>query len=43
MVYGKAYQPQAVELQGRVEAETIQISTKVPSRIEEFYVTEGQA
>ena len=45
IAYGlwKAYQPQAVELQGRVEAETINISTKVPSRIEEFYVTEGQA
>ncbi|MEO3356002.1 HlyD family secretion protein [Acinetobacter haemolyticus] len=45
IAYGlwKAYQPQAVELQGRVEAETIHISTKVPSRIEEFYVTEGQA
>ncbi|QER39022.1 biotin/lipoyl-binding protein [Acinetobacter suaedae] len=44
IAYGlwKAYQPQAVELQGRVEAETIHISTKVPSRIEEFYVTEGQ-
>ncbi|MCH7336060.1 efflux RND transporter periplasmic adaptor subunit [Acinetobacter sp. NIPH 2699] len=38
----KAYQPQAVELQGRVEAETVHISTKVPSRIEEFYVSEGQ-
>ncbi|WP_019384011.1 HlyD family secretion protein [Acinetobacter venetianus] len=39
----KAYQPQAIELQGRVEAETVHISTKVPSRIEEFYVTEGQS
>ena len=38
----KAYQPQTIELQGRVEAETIHISTKVPSRIEEFYVSEGQ-
>ena len=38
----KAYQPQTIELQGRVEAETIHISTKVPSRIEEFYVFEGQ-
>src|SRR5690606_19183335 len=28
----KSYQPQQVELQGRVEAETIHISTKVPSR-----------
>ena len=37
------FHKQAVELQGRVEAETINISTKVPSRIEEFYVTEGQA
>ncbi|MHA3982625.1 HlyD family secretion protein [Acinetobacter venetianus] len=39
----KAYQPQTIELQGRVEAETVHISTKVPSRIEEFYVTEGQS
>lgn len=39
----KAYQPQSIELQGRVEAETVHISTKVPSRIEEFYVTEGQS
>ncbi len=29
----KSYQPKQVELQGRVEAETIHISTKVPSRI----------
>lgn len=38
----KAYQPQAIELQGRVESETVHISTKVPSRIEELYVSEGQ-
>ncbi|ENU31545.1 hypothetical protein F991_00690 [Acinetobacter sp. CIP-A165] len=38
----KAYQPKTIELQGRVEAETVHISTKVPSRIEEFYVSEGQ-
>lgn len=38
----KAYQPKSIELQGRVEAETVHISTKVPSRIEEFYVTDGQ-
>src|SRR5690606_23997446 len=37
----KSYQPQQVELQGRVEAETIHISTKVPSRIEEVYVHDG--
>lgn len=44
IAYGlwKAYQPQTIELQGRVEAETVHISTKVPSRIEEFYVTDGQ-
>ena len=29
----KAYQPKTVEIQGRVEAETIHVSTKVPSRI----------
>lgn len=33
----KSYQPKEVELQGRVEAETIHVSTKVPSRIEEMY------
>lgn len=38
----KSYQPKMIEIQGRVEAETIQISTKVPSRIEEIYVHEGQ-
>lgn len=38
----KSYQPKQVELQGRVEAETIHISTKVPSRIEEIYVQDGE-
>lgn len=38
----KSYQPKEIELQGRVEAETIHIATKVPSRIEEIYVREGQ-
>ena len=38
----KSYQPQEIELQGRVEAETIHVSAKVPSRIEELYVQEGQ-
>lgn len=38
----KSYQPKEVELQGRVEAETIHVSTKVPSRIEEVYVHDGQ-
>ena len=44
IAYGlwQAYQPKMVELQGRVESETVYISTKVPSRIKEFYVTEGQ-
>ncbi|UTO20494.1 efflux RND transporter periplasmic adaptor subunit [Acinetobacter sp. Z1] len=44
IAYGlwKAYSPKTIELQGRVEAETVHISTKVPSRIEEFYVTDGQ-
>ena len=28
----KSYQPSVIELQGRVEAETIHISTKVPTR-----------
>ncbi|HAV5575664.1 HlyD family secretion protein [Acinetobacter baumannii] len=38
----KSYQPKPIELQGRVEAETVHVSTKVPSRIEEIYVQEGQ-
>jgi len=38
----KSYQPKEVELQGRVEAETIYVSTKVPSRIEEIYIHDGQ-
>jgi HlyD family secretion protein len=38
----KSYQPKTVELQGRVEAETVHISTKIPSRIEELYVHDGQ-
>ena len=38
----KAYQPKQIEVQGRVEAETLHVSTKVPSRIEEIYVQEGQ-
>ncbi|MCY6412170.1 efflux RND transporter periplasmic adaptor subunit [Acinetobacter sp. VNH17] len=44
IAYGlwKAYLPKTIELQGRVESETVHISTKVPSRIEEFYVSEGQ-
>lgn len=45
ILYGlwKAYQPRKVALQGRVEAETIYVSTKVPSRVDEVYVQEGQA
>ncbi len=44
IAYGlwKAYQPKQVQVQGRVEAETLHISTKVPSRIEQVYVSEGQ-
>ena len=38
----KSYQPKEIELQGRVEADTIHVSTKVPSRIEEIYVHDGQ-
>lgn len=38
----KSYQPAPLELQGRVEAEIVQVATKVPSRIEEIYVEEGQ-
>jgi HlyD family secretion protein len=38
----KSYQPKMVEIQGRVEAETLHISTKIPSRIEELYVHDGE-
>lgn len=38
----KSYQPKTVELQGRVEAETVHVSTKIPGRIEELYVHDGQ-
>lgn len=38
----KSYQPKEIELQGRVEADTIHVSTKIPSRIEEIYVHDGQ-
>jgi HlyD family secretion protein len=38
----KSYQPKMVDIQGRVEADSLYVSTKVPSRIEEIYVTEGQ-
>jgi HlyD family secretion protein len=38
----QSYQPKMVEIQGRVEAETLHISTKIPSRIEEIYVHDGQ-
>ena len=38
----KSYQPKEIELQGRVEADTNHVSTKVPSRIEEIYVHDGQ-
>jgi len=38
----KSYQPKEVELQGRVEAETVHVSSKVPSRIEEIYIHDGQ-
>lgn len=37
----KSYQPSEIELQGRVEAETIQVATKLPSRIDEILVQEG--
>ena len=38
----KSYQPKQIELQGRVEAETIHVSSKVPSRIEEIYIHDGE-
>ncbi|MEG0342767.1 HlyD family secretion protein [Acinetobacter sp. TY2] len=39
----KSYQPQIIDVQGRVEAETLHVSTKIPSRIEEIFVHDGQA
>lgn len=38
----KSYTPAELELQGRVEAETIYVSTKVPSRVEELFIDEGE-
>ncbi|WP_151804910.1 HlyD family secretion protein [Acinetobacter bereziniae] len=38
----KSYQPKTVDVQGRVEAETLHVSTKVPSRIEGIFVSDGQ-
>src|SRR5690606_25173634 len=38
----KSYQRAPLELQGRVEAETVQVATKVPSRMEEIKVEEAQ-
>lgn len=38
----KAYQPEQVSVQGRVQAEVIHVSTKLISRIDEIYVSEGQ-
>lgn len=38
----KSYQPETVSIQGRVQAEVIHISTKLISRIDEIYVSEGQ-
>ena len=38
----KSYQPAELDLQGRVEAETLYVSTKVPSRIEELFVQGGE-
>lgn len=39
----KSYTPAEIEVQGRVETETIYVSTKVPSRVEEMFVEEGQS
>ena len=38
----QAFKPQEVMLQGRVEADTVLVSTKLPSRIESIKVEEGQ-
>lgn len=41
-VKNKIHQKPAITLQGRVEAQTINVSTKLPSRVLEIYVKEGQ-
>ena len=38
----KSYQPKTISIQGRVEADTIHVSSKVPSRIEQLFVHEGE-
>ena len=38
----QAFKPQEVVLQGRVEADTVLVSTKLPSRIESIKVEAGQ-
>jgi len=38
----KSYQPKTIDVQGRVDAETIYVSTKLPSRIESILVHDGQ-
>lgn len=38
----KSYQPKTISIQGRVEADTIHVSSKVPSRIEQLFVHKGQ-
>lgn len=38
----KSYQPKTIDVQGRVEAETLHVSTKVLSRIEGIFVHDGQ-
>ena len=38
----KSYQPKEINLQGRVEVETIYVSSKVLTRMEKLYVHEGQ-
>ncbi|MCJ8146342.1 biotin/lipoyl-binding protein [Acinetobacter sp. A3.8] len=44
IVFGlwKSYQPKTISIQGRVEADTIHVSSKVPSRIEQLFVHEGE-
>ena len=38
----KSYQPKTISIQGRVEADTIHVSSKVPSRIEQLFVHGGE-
>ena len=41
MTFYKAYQPKALVLQGEIDAQTYNISSKLPGRISEVFVKKG--